>query len=338
MNGGGTIDGVRRVVVWRGRAFGALVALGACSLAGCKGESSTGGGGSGGSTSTAAPIASADYPDAFAKAFCAIGPCCQREGYAFTQTACESGFEAAIAAEVSNYLAVPGVEFDEDAAGACMQALRAAVIACTDRVLLDAEQTVCVQVFRGTVPEGGSCTANAACAPIPGAGEVSCNDKGVCARGNVTGLDTTLHAKLGEPCAGTCESNLNGSSCEGFGTKSGAPTGDPACYRDDGLYCTDAFVCAALPKVGESCGAHSECSADTYCSGGVCVAAMASGPCEFDECLHTSYCDTTTNMCTPRKANGAACKQDRECSSGNCDGVCHDWSLARGDRCSGSIN
>ncbi len=347
MNGGGVNvrGGVRRLrgSAWRALNV-ALLILAAASLAGCKGKSendagddggggSGGSGGSGGHTTTAIPVAAASFGQSFATAFCAIGPCCQREGYAFTQSSCETAVKAYVDAVVSAELQAEGVVFDEAAAGGCVEAYGAATKACTNQQLGDALDDACEHVFRGTVPEGGACTANDACADVPGASYVEC-DTGVCKPQSDFLASPTVHAKLGEACAYTCAE----SGCSaGSGTTT--PQSTAGCWQNDGLYCTRALVCAPLPKVGEACPEY-VCAADSYCSGSICMAGVSTGPCpNYNECVHTSYCDDATRSCIPVKANGAACNQSNECLSDNCqEKVCREWSVASAASCAGLLD
>src|SRR3954471_4244771 len=141
MDGGGVNvrGGVRcfRPSVWRALHIAVLLAA-VCSLAACRGKSendaaddggggsgSGGSGGSGGGT-TAIPVAAASFGQSFATAFCAIGPCCQREGYAFTQASCETAVKSYLDSVVSAELQTKGVVFDEAGAGSCVEAYRAA--------------------------------------------------------------------------------------------------------------------------------------------------------------------------------------------------------------------
>jgi hypothetical protein len=295
-------------------------------------------GGSGGSGTSAGPIAVTDYPEAFSKAYCAIGPCCQHEGYSFNQASCESALKSLLEASVSSNLNEPGVEFDETAAGACVEFARKFVTACTDPTLL-AGDNPCDALYYGTVPAGGTCTVDTACAPISGVAAVACNS-GVCGPSDFLS-DNEARGKAGDPCNSTCEETLTTGSCSGAATSSTPAQSATACYTNDGLYCTPQYVCAPQPKLGEACDDTSDdiCAQDTYCSGSVCVAATATGPCQSSSmCLHTSYCDNDTGQCVPLKANGKACTSDLECSSENCDvNVCHEWSAATAMGCSGQL-
>lgn len=332
----------------KGRARGRFARAGlglltALALLGCKGESTHGdddddNGDGNTHVASGTPVAAQGFGQKFADAYCgAIGPCCAREKYAFTESTCVEAAKALLDAAVAEYTSYPGVVFDEAAAGDCIELYRAAATACTDHTLLDGDNA-CQEIFRGTVPEGGHCSENVECAEIAGASYVEC-DAGVCTRPSVENTTPSdVHAKLGQPCNMSCEKELNGWSCSGGPA---SPTTNQACWKEDGLICTGAGVCVALPEIGAACPDY-ECRTDAYCNPNtrVCTAAVASGPCpSYDGCVSTSYCDSDTQMCIPLKANGGVCNSSTECQSGNCDGdVCREWSVASTESCAGRLD
>ncbi|HWP07697.1 MAG TPA: hypothetical protein VNN72_18225 [Polyangiaceae bacterium] len=309
------------------------------AVAGCKGQSTASdddddSGGKSGTTSvpSGTPVASNGFAQKFASSFCeAIGPCCMRGGFAYTQSTCTGAAQAYLEALVSEALRYPGVSYNEAAAGDCIAAYAAAARACTDPTLLEGDNNPCGNIFKGTIPVGGHCSQDRECIQSEDA-YVQC-DAGVCTSdpdGFVSVGD--VHAHLGEACGASCARDGSSTSCSYMGTSAN----NKGCWEEDGLYCSDAGVCASVPKLGEACPDYA-CATDSYCGGSVCVASIASGPCpSYIECLHTSYCDSDTQMCIPLKANGAACNYDSECSSANCEGdVCREWSVARSDSCAG---
>ncbi|HEX5099752.1 MAG TPA: hypothetical protein VFV94_09650, partial [Polyangiaceae bacterium] len=192
----------------------------------------------------------------------------------------------------------------------------------------------CRNIFKGTIAVGGHCTKDGECIQSDDA-YVEC-DAGVCtSMPNGFVVLGNVHAKLGEACGASCSRDGNGPGCLYVGT----PASNKGCWEEDGLFCNAAGVCAPVPKLGEACP-NQACATDTYCSGGVCVASIASGPCpSYDGCLHTSYCDSDTQLCVPLKANGAACNYDSECVSENCEGdVCRQWSVANASTCAGLLD
>lgn len=330
-----------------GRTRGCVARAGVAFVAallflGCKGESTNGDDdddNGNGNIPSGTPVAAQGFGQKFADAYCAaLGPCCAREKYAFTQATCVETSKAYLDAAVSKIVAYPGVAFDEAAAGACIELYRAAAQACTDRTILRGDNA-CDDIFRGTVPEGGRCSEDVECAAVQGASYVEC-DTGVCTRSTAedTGGPSDVHAKLGEPCSMSCELYQNGWGCSGGAAM---PTTTNACWAEDGVMCTSAGVCVAVPAVGAACPDY-VCSKDAYCNltTRVCTAGTATGPCpNNEECLSTSYCDVDTQMCIPIKANGASCNYSNECQSGNCDGdICREWSVASTSSCSGLID
>lgn len=314
------------------RAAALLVLLAVCALVGCSdGSSKT----NSGSTTMATRVAAEDFSAAFASAYCQIGPCCQKESYAFSQTACEASITAFIDAGLNAKLADPGVSFDETAASACVESYRKLVTACTDESLEQAADSACQAVYHGTVPEGGACLVDEACSPIRGAEYANC-DHGLCKRG-ADSIDA-FHAGLGQPCRETCAEDSYGYGCSTAGGLSDPPEVAASCYKSDGLYCTRAYVCAPLPKIGEACP-ESVCDVDSYCNGSVCVASGTTGPCPtYEACLSTSYCDDETLMCIPLKDDGSSCNGNSECASDHCNGgICQEWSIASQSGCAGSI-
>jgi hypothetical protein len=334
----GRFEAGRRVrAVGRAAGAGLLLLASAAAAGGCGGKSETKGGGAANwGASTALPVAAEDFTASFTNAFCKIGPCCEREGYPFTPLTCETAMKAYLDSVVNREVADSSVVFDAVAAGACIEAFRKDVTSCTDSALDAATVTACEGVFRGTIPEGGACTEDAACAEVSGAAYVYC-DYGICARG---GDGTPAHAQAGEPCNETCESEDNGFGCSGGGgAGSGPPAGAGACFKNDGLYCTSAYVCAPLPQRGESCRGGYVCTDDSYCDGATCVARTATGPCPtYDACLSTSHCDSSTRLCQPLKDNGAPCAEGSECASLRCDdGLCHEFTVANANECAGTF-
>jgi hypothetical protein len=108
---------------------------------------------------------------------------------------------------------------------------------------------------------------------------------------------------LGEPCGpfndchqGVCDA-ANGRVCRNL------PVGSSCwgSYQCDGLCDENTFTCTAAPGPGEAC--------------------LPSGA----RCKSDSFCDTTTNLCVPRKRAGEPCTELIECARAYCkDGVCHE--------------
>ncbi len=315
----------------------ALVALLAATLVGaCSGKSDS----DDGHPST--PVASGDFADRFASTYCSsIAGCCQRFAEPYDAGSCESAVFGYISAAVNRELASGKVVFDDMEAGKCVAAYGDALSACTDRELANQLDGACENIFHGTVEIGGACADSDEC--IDPSGTTATCDTGVCVANEpyVSG-DELPPARLGEACSATCTSEGNGTSCSGTPYPGGSPPPDSslaACWTNDGLICGDSGTCETAPGVGDPCVSY-ECGVNAYCSGTVCVAASATGPCLSDgECTSTSYCDYTLGQCTPLKADGELCDSGDECAGGDCEGDrCRVWSVASSDACAGLLD
>jgi len=321
----------------RGRCSQVLAWLfGAALLAGC-GESK-GDDDDDGNPSHGTPVQETAFGKNFASAMCrGIGPCCAREGYAYTEATCLQTAQAYIDALVAAQTSHAGVAFNESAAGGCVELYREATQACTDRSILRRADNPCSKIFQGTVPEGGHCGEDTECADVYGDDYPTC-EAGVCTRAVDTFTASEVHAKLGEPCGLSCYVDEYGSGCSS--SLANLPTHD-ACWREDGLVCNDNGVCEAIPAVGAPCPDY-VCNVGAYCNQTtrVCTVSLPTGPClNYDDCASTSYCDTTVGMCIALKANGVTCNTDRECQSGQCEGdVCHEWTIATPSLCAGLLD
>jgi hypothetical protein len=246
--------------------------------------------------------------------------------------------QAFISATMSQYANNPNVVYDEAAAGTCIDAYRTVLSACTNRDLSKQLNTACDNIFRGTVPLGGSCGTTTECAK-PATGGVSCTTAVCTVTPSYSSPTSEPHAVAGQACTETCSATgASGSICGGYS----APDGGAAayCWTNDGLACSSAKICEAAPGVGQTCIDMSYCATDAYCLNGKCVASQATGPCPSGrECLSTSYCDYTTKQCTPLKQNGEACNQGSECLAGQCEqDHCRNWSVATLSSCAGLLD
>jgi hypothetical protein len=304
------------------------------SLGACSGDNaSPGGGGTGGGGSVvpSGPVPSNSFATSFASTFCdSIAACCRQAGY--DPSSCRATLEPLLTASANLRLSSPNVVYDEVVAANCLNAERAALVACTDQNLADQVENACTGLFRGTVPEGGSCGESYECA-TPASGYVTCN-AGVCTGSPDEFPGDMAHAAAGQACGGTCSGDANGAGCSGSGSSTTA-----ACWIQDGLYCSND-VCVAVPAIGQPCGGGSYCVAEGHCESGTCVADIATGPCtSSDGCVSTSYCDFDTRQCTPLKANGAACNIYSECVGGQCEADrCRTWSIATAASCAGLLD
>jgi hypothetical protein len=324
---------------------GAVFGCGGSSSSSSSGGGPSGGGSSGGGPSggpsgggSSGPVQSQNFGSVYASTFCSsIAGCCTTAGYPADTTSCNSTLRPTIEALTKVYVSNPKIMYDAAAAGACVEAYRIALTACTDEALSKQLNAACDGVFRGTVAPGGACSSTQECAPSP-AGSVTC-DTGVCGLSDGS-ISSDVHAKAGEACNATCSGDTNSYGCSGSTTMTIPGAGN--CWVEDGLYCGSSSACEVAPKIGQPCGSYTYCEAAAHCDNGSCVADSASGPCSSsDACLAPSYCDLSspTGSCVPRKVNGAACNSSDECSGGECEqDHCRKWTVANAASCAGLLD
>ncbi|HEY5947447.1 MAG TPA: hypothetical protein VIV40_18215 [Kofleriaceae bacterium] len=150
-------------------------------------------------------------------------------------------------------------------------------------------------------------------------------------------LECVLLKDVGEPCTQSsecdyglgCEGSVGARTCRALPTV-GQPCPDFVC-RDDGLYCSGATgTCMRVGFASTACASGAECSTYYPCdfNTGTCKQGAASGEScsSTNRCfLEGTFCDSSTFVCAPLRANGSPCTGDLECESGACDfnaGVC----------------
>jgi hypothetical protein len=92
-----------------------------------------------------------------------------------------------------------------------------------------------------------------------------------------------------------------------------------------GVAMTAASCDGGLATAAASCDGAGSCPAavTTSCTPFICGAGACKTACAADsDCIAADFCSGTT--CAPRRANGAACAADGQCSSASCstEGVC----------------
>ena len=304
--------------------FGVLLTLGgACSSSETDGER----------------VSQARFPSLFAQVWCqSLEPCCAPPEVAYDPATCR-----AQAQDFARTLLETGVRGDvtySEASGAqCLARLERALRDCE----VEEASSACASIFVGPALAGTPCSNGSACASGYCALAATALS-GVCAEANYR---TASHGEPGEPCVGSC--GVPGSfrcptsllpSSEGTTTY---------CYAEDGLYCSfdsdllDALSCQPYVAVGAPCSdAELRCTPGSYCAAGTCSAQRASGPCEDapEHCDAQSFCDTS-QQCTAKKPNGAACSSGEECTSNSCssngqsEGVCDSGNTLLARACAG---
>jgi hypothetical protein len=306
-----------------------LVAIGAFS---CDGEPAN-------NNAPAGSVQTSDLAVQIAAAHCeGIAACCIAGGFSSDTAGCKASMQAQLNAFLTVHFADSYQSYDAAAAGRCVDAYRAAMTACTNRPLSQAISSACDAMFVGTVALGGPCTTSNDCIQND-TNSVSC-DAGICAVSTASiSMTNAPRGTLGQACRSTCEDSGNGGSgCSGSAVASSATA---VCWVNDGLVCGSSGTCVAVPTLGQSCAGSYHCATGSYCNGNTCAQQVTTGSCSSSSsaCASSSYCDSTTMQCTPKKADGAACNGDSECTGGDCLGDrCRVWSVADPGSCAGLLD
>jgi hypothetical protein len=191
------------------------------------------------------------------------------------------------------------VLFDEDAAGACVDSVRNQGCAFPGFHIDDP----CVDVFAGTVAEGGACNIDAECSgnALCEATDPACDPTVACCPG------TCGPSTEPQPIGGACESS---SDCED----------DAFCNIPAGQ---QAGTCDALiTQQGASCNDFAACANPMICEitdfqnfVGTCeIPAAREATCDPNRLIPCTdlrdYCDPTATTCTPAIDVGGACDDD----------------------------
>lgn len=229
-----------------------------------------------------------------------LGSCCQSSGFTFDVANCKQLRAAQIDQNLLE-LDTASVEYDDRAAGECLDAL-AANSKCGG---LDEDGAgACERIFRGTIALGEPCTTHEECREERNQ-RVRCisDDRlgnGVCTL-DEDGIPSR-HGEFAEACFTTC---FEGDDCSfgsapvpvpGPGEPAAQPAEPAACYRADGLWCdfgTGSPSCARLVPLGEPCTGYDSCAGEAFCAG-------------------------DTGVCSAPRANRQPCSADDECQSGSC--------------------
>lgn len=260
-------------------------------------------------------------------------------------TSCGVGLVCTAGAECKDANGQPCSTTAECASGNCVDATCCSVAACGECQACTGANGTCQNLNNTTdpdncaapnqciagdckLPNGGACSLGAEC--ISG----FCAD-GVCCNTACGGLCQACTAALkGSGASGTCGSIAAGADpqneCAAGACVTGACNGSGACGQvANGTSCGMASCTSGTEYDAPTCQAG-VCTNDptpTLCSPYVCDAGA---PACLDACVSAAdcvssayYCDVATGDCLLEKANGLACDDGVECTSGFCvDGVC----------------
>jgi hypothetical protein len=143
--------------------------------------------------------------------------------------------------------------------------------------------------------------------------------------------------KLNEGCAylRVCDSATYCDTAAGFVCKAKKAAGATCTQAEEcsaGFTCISS-TCTARGGEGTTCSTSNDCTEGFNCvrsssgTGSTCVAPPAGTPCEYDKpCPSGYWCNTSGDVCEPRKASGARCSgstSSSECADGlYCDSTC----------------
>jgi hypothetical protein len=244
------------------------------------------------------------------------------------------------------------VIYHPDKARECLNGISGS---CDRNFANNSAQAACDATFEGTVGAGGQCAMNEECksreCDVP-----ACPD--ACCQGTCVG-DAPVSSPIGGPCEsssqcadGYCDFASATPTCAAYKPTGAACTssnqcatggcvnmvctalpgpGEPCSTALGGANCADlgytcstsTMTCVAYGLTGDPCTTARDCSPLYLCgSGGACQLRPRLGePCDpqASGCIDRSYCEPTTSVCTAPKPDNAACTDDQECASDNCD-------------------
>jgi hypothetical protein len=261
---------------------------------------------------------------AYAQGFCdLLEPCCADAGLGTGGVFCNAWIQSQ--ASKGGY--------DPASGQACLQALQQEPGA-TFCASLTGGVPACSTVFGagGAVQPGQPCKQDGDCAVVLGGG-ATCYKQDAFVDGGAAQTQTCVQTTPGKAGDGPCIGDVESAAVTVYGwSGQGPPPGQAyVCSLADGLTCSDATQqCTAQVDVGGACSTDTDCVATAYCadsgSSGQCVARLADGAsCTAAPtgCLATSYCDASSDACTPFVAPGSPCSADPQCQYGCSGGACN---------------
>jgi hypothetical protein len=271
-----------------------------------------------------------DLPAAYADALCNnIGPCCEKEGYAYNAMTCRAKVDFILKSEAASTQR-QGLPYDPMGARACVDTVASLAQSCSADNVEATYQAACGRVYAGHQPEGAVCTSGHQCA------------SGDCLTGparpwHCGGPNGPVRGKLGDNCNATCYPDSKDGTLGCYPDYFGPQTGFVQCFVDEEMFCDlQTSICTAKADVGQACGPSIGCRSGASCENGVCGWKRTDGPCtDNDGCPPTAYCGySTPRQCVPRKARGENCGSDEQCAvEDDCNKTCRGVTLASAGTC-----
>lgn len=294
---------------------------------GAGGGGAGGGGGSGGGGSADAGASDAGTPDAGVQGYASFAAYCAEDTRVLCARWLRCGLMTSVAlcmdlmqnkwrrpcnAVEASSMKDGRIAFDGVAAKICHDA--SATRACNGRENYIFDK--CAGVFRGLVPNGGSCVIDGDCAATSACSSTAMTCPGTCVARkpantpSASERDCEVDHTLYE---GVCEPKVAiGASCS---PKPGKTTKRPCV---DWGHCNAANLCADDLSVGGACPAGDECQVWLRCANGSCAAYNAQGTaCTPNTCKWDLFCTATAaagGTCNAPAALGASCRDRSDCA------------------------
>jgi|SRR5580658_2518313 hypothetical protein len=292
-------------------------------LVGCGGSTGAGAAESGSVGSTGGgttPGTEAEFITAYCNLFV---PCCVDAGLG-TGQACSIALGALVAQKPYNATAAP----------ACLQEMQQASTQ-SDFCTNGGSGPSCSNVFSGgsgTKGPGQPCSQDGDCL-APSGGMATCYLQTVFVDGGTASTGSCMQLTAGQAGQGPCFETISGNSSSSAGSSTSMPPPARGYFCDvaSGVACNfTTQKCTALGIAGQACQQDQDCVAADYCQAfptNTCAARIADGAScaasSEDPCQATSYCDSGSQTCKPRLANGVPCTVDQQCQGQMCtNGTC----------------
>lgn len=283
-------------------------------------------------------VSRAQFPEAFAEAWCkGVAPCCASERAAYDEASCRAQAREAAAQNLTlrsgadtNYSMRLGTN--------CLASLEQSLHDCR----IEEASVACDLIFTGPLPLGAPCANGSACST--GYCALSEVSSGVCKEAVYV---APVHGKVGAPCVGSCGGpSLFDCPVRLLPSSEGRAV---YCYASEGLYCAfdseaiDALSCQPYAGLDADCR-QVTCAPGSFCKENLCTSQTKDGRCDdaAEACNVQSYCGPSGN-CLSKKPNGERCSLGDECISSSCsagpgdaEGSCDSGSLLLARACSGT--
>lgn len=249
-----------------------------------------------------------------------IAACCEQDGNPYDEAGCRA------ARLESTSLPAPdlALEYDPDAAAACVQTYRTVLATCASGGFSGGG---CSDVFRPTLKNGERCRSYEECIGTPPFAYGLCLPAGPAEPAVCTKVEASpARSRVGDVCGGTCRIYDGEAFCDRIFARDGA------CFVDDGLVCSPSSAsCTPLPVAGEECAFSTSCAPGLVCAPTDCRDGSCTGVCRELLPVGAACEPYTGDVCV----DGAVCVEVG-CSAESCQGECRPVGR-EGESCDPSI-